>query len=94
MLSDDDKSLDLGSDIERLAASGVPVAVDRSPHHMHHKFALFDGARLLTGSYNWTRSGDRYNHVNLMLTTDPRLVGKYVKAFEEMWVELGPPQVL
>ena len=94
ILTDNDKAWDKGSDIRRLAAQGIPVVMDDTPHHFHHKFAVLDGRRLLNGSYNWTRSGDRYNHENLMLTTDPRLVGKYVQAFEEMWVELGPPRVL
>ena len=39
-----------------LAELGVAVRIDRSEHHMHHKFALFDDAILATGSYNWTRS--------------------------------------
>ena len=94
ILTDNDKAWDKGSDIRRFASHGIPVVMDDTPHHFHHKFAVLDGRRLLNGSYNWTRSGDRYNHENLMLTTDPRLVRKYVKAFEEMWAELGPPQVL
>ena len=92
ILTDNDKAGDKGSDIRRLAAQGIPVVMDATPHHFHHKFAILDGRRLLNGSYNWTRSGDRYNHENLMLTTDPRLVKKYVTAFDEMWEELGPPQ--
>jgi phosphatidylserine/phosphatidylglycerophosphate/cardiolipin synthase-like enzyme len=68
--------------------------MDDTPHHFHHKFVVLDSSRLLNGSYNWTRSGDRYNHENLMLTTDPRLVHKYIQAFEEMWAELGPPRAL
>ena len=27
--------------------------------HLHHKFAVFDRARLLTGSFNWTRAATR-----------------------------------
>lgn len=94
ILTDNDKAWDKGSDIRLLAASGVPVVMDDTPHHFHHKFAVLDGRRLLNGSYNWTRSGDRYNHENLMLTTDQRLVRKYAQAFEEMWSQLGPPRAL
>jgi hypothetical protein len=38
------------------AAAGIPVEVDRIEAHMHHRFAIFDGARLISGSYNWTGS--------------------------------------
>ncbi|MEQ9081017.1 MAG: phospholipase D-like domain-containing protein [Sandaracinaceae bacterium] len=89
LLTDDDKSFDRGSDIERLEAAGVPVRTDRSEHHMHHKFALFDRALLITGSYNWTRSAARHNRENLLVSDDPRLVGPYLRRFDEDWDGLG-----
>ncbi|HBQ15064.1 MAG TPA: endonuclease [Myxococcales bacterium] len=89
LLTDDDKSFDRGSDIERLEAAGVPVRTDRSEHHMHHKFALFDRALVITGSYNWTRSAARHNRENLLVSDDPRLVGPYLRRFDEDWDGLG-----
>ena len=85
LISDDDKSGDKGSDLERFRTAGVPVALDRSPAHMHHKFALFDGARLLTGSFNWTRSASGENHENLLVTGDPRLIAAYQSEFDRLW---------
>src|SRR5205823_4046445 len=38
VITDNDKAHDLGSDVERIAAAGVPVRIDRTPFHMHHKF--------------------------------------------------------
>jgi cardiolipin hydrolase len=52
---------------------------------MHHKFALFDDARLLTGSYNWTRSAADCNEENLIVTGDPRLVGPFRQEFDKLW---------
>jgi len=86
LISDDDKSGDLGSDVQRFERAGVPVALDRCPAHMHHKFALFDRARLLTGSFNWTRSASGHNHENLLVTGEPSLVAAYEAEFERLWV--------
>lgn len=91
LLTDDDKSFDRGSDIQRLEAAGVPVRTDRSEHHMHHKFAIFDRALVITGSYNWTRSAARHNRENLLLTDDPRLVAPYLRRFDEDWEGLADP---
>ncbi len=85
IVSDNDKANDLGSDIERLARSGIAVRVDRSPVHMHHKFAIFDGALLLTGSYNWTRSANEENAENILLTDDEALVKAFAGEFEHCW---------
>jgi len=85
IVTDDEKRHDEGSDIARLARAGVPVVTDRSEHHMHHKFALFDRALLLTGSYNWTRSAAHGNRENLCLTGDPRLVRAYLREFGRLW---------
>ena len=56
---------------------------------MHHKFALFDGATLATGSYNWTRGAWHDNQENLIITTDRRLVAAYTSVFERLWKALG-----
>ncbi|MBK7651813.1 MAG: endonuclease [Flammeovirgaceae bacterium] len=56
IITDNDKSLDLGSDIERMARQGIEVKMDRTPNHMHHKFMVVDGNTVVTGSYNWTRA--------------------------------------
>lgn len=89
IVSDDLKSEDLGSDIARLSDAGIAVRSDDSDHHMHHKFAIFDGAKLATGSYNWTRSAARYNQENLVVTDDPRLVRPFRSTFEALWSEFG-----
>ena len=89
VLTDDDKSCDLGSDIERLRDAGIPCATDTSPAHMHHKFAVFDGARLLSGSFNWTRGATEMNEENLLVTADPGLVAPYARRFAELWAKFA-----
>jgi cardiolipin hydrolase len=56
IISDNLKAEDKGSDIFFLAEKGVPIRLDKSPNHMHHKFAIFDNSSLINGSFNWTRS--------------------------------------
>lgn len=89
IISDDDKSLDRGSDIQRLSAAGIEVRIDRSEYHMHHKFAIFDGTTLLTGSYNWTRSAANSNEENFIITGDQRFIEPFAEMFEELWKRFG-----
>ncbi len=90
IVSDNDKANDLGSDIERLARAGLAVRIDRSPVHMHHKFAIFDRALLLTGSYNWTRSAAEENAENVLITADADLVAAFASEFANCW-DQGEP---
>lgn len=85
IISDNDKSADRGSDIEYFVEKGLKIKVDTSPNHMHHKFAIFDNTILLNGSFNWTRSASRYNHENIMVSTDIQLVNKYSDEYKEIW---------
>jgi phosphatidylserine/phosphatidylglycerophosphate/cardiolipin synthase-like enzyme len=89
IISDNEKSDDRGSDVNQLANIGVPVRVDRSEHHMHHKYAIFDQKRLLTGSYNWTRSAAENNEENFIVTGDDRLLKAFCRAFDDLWEQLG-----
>jgi cardiolipin hydrolase len=89
ILTDDEKAFDRGSDVDRLRREGVPLRTDDSASHMHNKFAIFDGERLLTGSYNWTRSATRENQENFLVTDDPALVTQYSEELERLWEKFG-----
>jgi phosphatidylserine/phosphatidylglycerophosphate/cardiolipin synthase-like enzyme len=89
IITDDEKSGDAGSDVWRLQAAGIAVRFDRSPYHMHHKYAVFDATSVLTGSYNWTRAAAAENEENLIVTGDPRIVGAFAEHFGRTWGQLG-----
>jgi phosphatidylserine/phosphatidylglycerophosphate/cardiolipin synthase-like enzyme len=88
VITDNDKSFDRGSDIAQLADAGIAVKMDSTPNHMHHKFMLVDNKALLTGSYNWTSSAARYNHENVLLTKEEKVVGSFLKEFDVLWTQM------
>ena len=88
VISDNDKSQDPGSDIQRLKSLGVPVRIDQTEHHMHHKYAVFDQKTTLTGSYNWTRSADKHNDENFVITSEPTINRAYLGHFDRLWQKL------
>jgi cardiolipin hydrolase len=94
VISDNEKCHDPGSDVHKLRDAGIPVKMDDAPPgrsdpgingHMHHKFAIFDGARLLNGSYNWTRGAADMNYENVVDTADAKLVAAFAAEFERLW---------
>ena len=89
IITDNDKAEDLGSDVPKFIAAGIPLVEDRTPFHMHHKFAIFDGVRLLNGSYNWTRGAAADNMENLVDTGDPKLIAAFQREFDAIWAKLS-----
>jgi cardiolipin hydrolase len=84
ILTDNDKANDRGSDVYALKQQGIPVCMDSSPNHMHHKFALVDQS-LVNGSFNWTRSASDYNQENIVISDHTGVVQSFDKAFEGLW---------
>ena len=85
IITDNRKLHDTGSDIRELAVKGLNVRIDKTRSHMHHKFAVFDEARVLTGSYNWTRSAALHNHENILVTDNFTIVQDYSREFDRLW---------
>ena len=83
--SDDHKIHAAGSDVIRLRGLGLQVRLDDTAFHTHHKFALSDGTRLASGSFNWTRGASTGNEENLVVTDDMRLVRSFGARFEQLW---------
>ena len=88
VITDNDKMFDKGSDVEWLEEKGIKVKIDLTDKHMHHKFAVFDNKYALTGSYNWTRSAEKYNHENVLITNSEKTVKSFSKAFDKLWEEM------
>lgn len=58
--------------------------------HMHHKFAIVDGKKLITGSLNWTVTAVQSNKENIMVTEEPELVRPYRLEFQKLWEANDP----
>ncbi|MBI4060767.1 MAG: hypothetical protein HY403_04990 [Elusimicrobia bacterium] len=71
-----------------LVAAGVPTRLLKGGGSfgiMHHKYAVFDGELLMTGSFNWTRAADDRNFENAAFKTDPALIAGFTRNWEWMW---------
>jgi phosphatidylserine/phosphatidylglycerophosphate/cardiolipin synthase-like enzyme len=69
-----------GALIGRLKSGGVEVQTVAPGGRNHNKFAVIDGTRVLTGSYNWTAKAES-NWENLLVIDCPELA----KAYESEW---------
>lgn len=86
IITDDECSKNLGSDVVRLAALGVPVKLDNSvKFHMHHKFAIIDSRLLITGSFNWTTQASENNQENIIFIENEDLCNSFQKEFDYLW---------
>lgn len=87
VLMDREKAEEGGPGIRALRGSGVPVRSLGVPELslMHHKFAIFDGRLVLTGSYNWTHSAEVANYENVVLLDDPGVVNRFQEEFRRLW---------
>jgi phosphatidylserine/phosphatidylglycerophosphate/cardiolipin synthase-like enzyme len=69
--------------IETLKASGVHVQAVAPDGRNHNKFAVIDGTRVLTGSYNWTEKAES-NWENLLILDCAELAQSYEKEWEKI----------
>lgn len=87
IVTDDDCSMQKGSDIAEFHKAGIPVRMDNSPACMHHKFCVLDSICVINGSFNWTRQAHVLNKENVVIISDNTLVKSFEKEFEKIWNE-------
>ena len=83
------------AEYQALRDAGVPTRVLRGGGSfgiMHHKYAVFDGELLMTGSFNWTRAADDKNFENAVFKTDPALIEGFVRNWDWMWSLEAPTE--
>jgi len=65
----------------------IRTLAGRSSHRgfMHNKFAVFDRACIVTGSFNWTKGAEYANYENALFEDDSGIVDAYSRQFEYLW---------
>jgi len=79
-----------GSDYEWLLDAGLPVCRDGEKGLMHHKVIIIDRQVVITGSYNFTASAERYNDENILVLRDPRLAEMYLAEYTDISADCLP----
>lgn len=91
VLCDEKESKDKGSLIRQLAQAGAQIKVwPRKQGKLHAKFVICDDSRVLTGSWNWTKSAGHSNLELLIDLDDPKAVHRFTELFARLW-ESGKP---
>ncbi|XP_036381468.1 mitochondrial cardiolipin hydrolase [Megalops cyprinoides] len=90
VITDKDYMVITGSQIGTLRKAGICVRHEMGAVHMHHKFAVVDGRRLITGSLNWTLTAIQSNKENILVTEEPDLVRPFIREFQQLWDSNDP----
>jgi len=72
-----------GSDADLIAQNGIPTYIDSAYRIAHDKVLIIDGCKVITGSFNFTRSAEEYNAENLLvISKDPSLSDQYMASWK------------
>ena len=61
---------------------------------LHHKFAVIDNRKVITGSFNWSPSAAHTNDETLLVIHSPILAAHFTREMDRLWrgAELGITQ--
>jgi len=70
---------DSWSKMQELVDAGIEVNIDKLPGIAHNKVIIIDLQKIITGSFNFTRSADTRNAENVIVIDDKVIADRYVK---------------
>lgn len=73
------------STFKLLRTKGVPVKVENYAGKMHTKAMIIDNKYIVTGSANFSNSGENKNDENMLIIENPKLADFYRKFFLYIW---------
>ena len=73
------------SEYPKLKEATVSVRNDTNPRLMHHKVMIVDEVIVLTGSFNWSKSGEERNNENLIVIQSINIASVYEAEFQRIW---------
>jgi len=73
------------SEYQTLKTAGVMIRNDTNSKLMHHKVMIVNETIVLTGSFNWSASGQESNNENLIVLNSTYIAEIYEGEFQEIW---------
>ncbi len=74
-----------GGEYDRFRSAGIAVRLDANPNQMHDKVMIIDSQVVVTGSFNYTYSAEKYNDENLLVLYNPQIAEQYLAEFERIF---------
>ncbi len=89
VVADSKKAKTKSSRINFLIQQGIPVKVlgGREREMMGHRFAIFDGKRIIVGSFDWSEVSFKGNYEGLLILQETEIIDAYQKEFDRLWRE-------
>jgi phosphatidylserine/phosphatidylglycerophosphate/cardiolipin synthase-like enzyme len=90
-LPDRNCRIEAGNTPLKAAIEGVGTPQLARGDKLHHKLAVIDGARIITGSFNWSPSAAHQNDETLLVIDSPQLARHFAAEIDRLWrgAELG-----
>ena len=80
-----------GTEADLISESGIPTYIDSAYRIAHDKVMIIDGARVVTGSFNFTKSAEDFNAENLLvISNDPPLADQYAASWKQHLAQSHP----
>jgi phosphatidylserine/phosphatidylglycerophosphate/cardiolipin synthase-like enzyme len=89
--ADNTCSLEADNKVWQRPLEGVGTPRLAGSDKLHHKFAVMDDARVITGSFNWSPSAAHQNDETLLMIDSPQLAAHFRREMDRLWrgAELG-----
>ena len=85
ILTDKTQAKGKNSKVKYLYDNGINLRVHSKFKIEHNKFAIYDGKKGSTGSFNWTNPAENKNSENCIFFDDNKTVNDYSKRFDYLW---------
>lgn len=86
ILTDRLQASNKSSKVKELYGFGVNIRVHSKHKIEHNKFAVFDGKKAVSGSYNWTEPASTKNSENcIFFIKNKEIVKDYQNRFDYLW---------
>jgi len=73
------------SSVKNLRANKIPVKAENRAGKMHMKSIIIDDKYVITGSMNFTKSGESYNDENVLIIENPAMAKAFKSKFLYFW---------